>query len=739
MSFSRAQPGADRLYLPDARTTMTADHLVEAAIASAADCLRAGVLLQAIDWTRVAPERVQAMLRDLRARHVRIPGWLIRALLIAGHELPGELAGRLSAELSALNALNATAGSARERHAFSAVQRALLYRDHADADAVTAIVKRLQALGWADEAAELALSYGDAVPRALAAAGSSLAPHIQSLPITRARLSGFSTTHALAQDLVPAFAAQGWQAQVSEANFGEGLAELLYPSADSDGLILLMDFEGFAPRDWRRPADESLSVIREQADLLASALTAFAERAHHPLLINTVPSAPAPTAGLLDRHHALGLRRAIDLVNERILEAAGQSGQIIVCDADSALATVPPAQQTDPKLWYYGRIAYSAVASRALAKRFAQAWNLMKHGPLKVVAVDFDNTLWGGVYGDDGLDALVCGPEFPGNAFAAFQQECLRLKRQGMLLVGLSKNDSDAITVFERHPGMILRPDDFTATAIDWNPKPDNIRRLAAELNLGLDSVLFLDDSPHEREAMRQVCPEITVPEMPADPAARPPWLRGLAVTWPVRLTGEDERRAEMYAAERAGRAFRTQAVSLTDYLRGLEQRLDVARLRRETLPRVAQLHQRTNQFNLTTVRLTEAELAAMMEDEQSYVALLGRVTDRFGDHGIVIAATARIDGTIAEILSFLMSCRVIGREVERAFLGALLSELEWRGVREVTGSYVPSPKNGQVRDFYSSAGFRAFADEPDRAVWGWSAGSAAVPGSAFVTVQWET
>src|SRR5690606_27061603 len=222
--------------------------------------------------------------------------------------------------------------------------------------------------------------------------------------------------------------------------------------------------------------------------------------AQHPLLINTVPSAPAPTAGLLDRHHALGLRRAIDLVNERILEAAGQSGQIIVCDADSALATVPPAQQTDPKLWYYGRIAYSAVASRALAKRFAQAWNLMKHGPLKVVAVDFDNTLWGGVYGDDGLDALVCGPEFPGNAFAAFQQECLRLKRQGMLLVGLSKNDSDAITVFERHPGMILRPDDFTATAIDWNPKPDNIRRLAAELNLGLDSVLFLDDSPHERE-----------------------------------------------------------------------------------------------------------------------------------------------------------------------------------------------------------------------------------------------
>src|SRR5690606_15446634 len=169
-----------------------------------------------------------------------------------------------------------------------------------------------------------------------------------------------------------------------------------------------------------------------------------------------------------------------------------------------------------------GRIAYSAAASRALARRFAEAWHLLKRGPLKVLALDFDNTLWGGVYGDDGLGALVCGPEFPGNAFSTFQQECLRLKRQGMLLAGLSKNDPDAITVFDRPPGMVLRADDFAATAIDWNPKPENIRKLAAELNLGLDSFLFLDDSPHEREAMRQVCPDVTVPEMPADPAQRP-------------------------------------------------------------------------------------------------------------------------------------------------------------------------------------------------------------------------
>ena len=536
---------------------------------------------------------------------------------------------------------------------------------------------------------------------------------------------------------MPAFSALGWKAEISEANFGEGFAELLNPAGDDDCLVLLMDIEGFAPRDWRRTADDGLALVRERADLLASALAKFSEGAKKPLLINTIPSPSAPAAGLLDRQHAFGLRRAIDTINERILEAADRSGHIVICDADAALADLPLARQSDSKLWFYGRIAYSAAASRALAKGFAQAWHLLKRGPLKVVAIDFDNTLWGGVYGDDGIDALICGPEFPGNAFSALQQECLRLKQQGMLLVALSKNNPDAMTIFERHPGMVLKESDFTASAINWETKPDNIRKLASELNLGLDSFVFLDDSPHEREAMRQLCPAVTVPEMPSDPAARPLWLRRQFATWPVRLTLEDERRAEMYAAERQSKALKAGSVSLADYLQGLEQQLIVERVRRETIPRVAQMHQRTNQFNLTTVRLTEAELGAMIAEDSQHLALLGRVADRFGDHGIVIAATARIDGDSADILTLLMSCRVIGREVERAFLGALLAELERRGVRTVAGTYKPTPKNEQVRNFYPSVGFRQMSADAERTVWRWAVGDSRAAYSEFVTVQW--
>lgn len=728
---------ADRLDGADARRAPTASGLVDAVIGAAPECLKEGVLLQGIEWARVAPARVGAMLHDFSMRDIRVPSWLARSLLLGGHVLPAELAGRLSPELQTLGRVNEFNGSTEERRKFAAVHRSICQLDERDAEIVAAIVKRLQSLGWAEEAAELALSSWDSAPRLLNLAASAIEAHRRDLPAARVRVAGFSTTHLLAESLPPAFAALGWKAEISEANFGEGFAELLKPVEECDCLVLFMDIEGFVARDWRRTADDGLALARERADLLASALAKFSERAKAPLLINTIPSPPAPTAGLLDRQHALGLRRAIDLVNQRIVDAADQSGQIIVCDADAALADLPLARQSDPKLWFYGRIAYSAAASRALAKGFAQSWQLLKRGPLKVVAVDFDNTLWGGVYGDDGIGALVCGSDFPGNAFGAFQQECLRLKQQGVLLVGLSKNNADAITVFEQHPGMVLKADDFTATAINWEAKPDNIRRLAAELNLGLDSFLFLDDSPHEREAMRQMCPAVTVPEMPADPAARPLWLRRQVATWPVRLTDEDGRRSEMYAAERAASALKAQSVSLGDYLRGLEQRLTIEPVRPETIPRVAQMHQRTNQFNLTTVRLTEAELGAMVADTAQHLALLGRVTDRFGDHGIVIAATARIMGEAAEILTLLMSCRVIGREVERAFLGALLMELERRGVQTVTGIYKPTAKNDQVREFYPSSGFEQVFADADQTVWRWTVSDGEPPRSEFVTVQW--
>jgi FkbH-like protein len=226
------------------------------------------------------------------------------------------------------------------------------------------------------------------------------------------------------------------------------------------------------------------------------------------------------------------------------------------------------------------------------------------------------------------------------------------------------------------------------------------------------------------------------VPEMPQDPAERPSWLRRLTETWPVRVTAEDEARAELYAVERRARISRESASSFADYLLGLEQRLVLSLVSAATVARAAQMHQRTNQFNLTTLRLTEPEIAGLLEDDTRGLAIIGRVADKFGDHGIAIAATVTFEGSEAAIRTLLMSCRVIGREIERAFLGELLRELQRRGIARVRGEYVATPKNAMVRDFYTSCGFEG-SDEM-KAAWIFATGEKELPTSKFVTVGWE-
>jgi FkbH-like protein len=708
-SGGSATVGADDL--PPARLSLA--EIVDAAIDQAPEAVRRRVLLQAVDWSRVSPGRVAGMLAALDARRQALPRDIATALLVAGHTVANDAA--FSAELRALSNLN-------RGDIPSAAQAADLSRLAENGsiapEVASAVVKRLAALGDDDAACAVALAAWRFVPEALGPVRTRLASHLATLPALRIRLAGFSTTETLAADLGLAFGAMGRNARIVQSDFGTAVTTLLQPDDEAGLHIVLLDLDGLAAPDWRRPADAAHAQLMERADSLADALSAYAARSPSPLLINAIPVPPAPAAGLLDGRHISGIRRATHLVNERLHAASERHGNILVVDADHALADIPSSRHRDPRLWFYGRIAYSAEATRALAGAFARIWSLLAQGPAKVLALDLDNTLWGGTYGEDGIGRLACGLDFPGSAYRAFQQECLRLKQQGLLLVVLSKNDPDAMTVFARHPGMVLRTEDFAATAVNWEPKPDNIRRLAAELNLGLDSFVLLDDSPHEREAMRRLAPEVIVPELPADPALRPAWLRRLACTWPVRLTEEDARRSEMYAAERGARALKASAATVEDYLRGLDQRLTVSPAGPDAVTRVAQMHQRTNQFNLTTRRLTEAQVAALAGDPERGLVLMGRVVDRLGDHGVVIAATVAIDGTSAEIETFLMSCRVIGREIERAFLATLLTLLSRRGVERAIGRFAATARNAMVRDFYGANGFAFLEGDEAASVW---------------------
>ncbi|MDQ8698269.1 HAD-IIIC family phosphatase [Hyphomicrobium sp. LHD-15] len=712
--------------------------IVDAVIAAAPECLRQRVILPAIDWSKVPPPKVSLLLLSLAEAGLSVPRWLSKALLLAGHKLDAGSAQTLTASLAVLNRLNAASGEWNEREAVSGAIATLAYDPDIDPAVVGALLRRLMALSWDEEALRLALAHYHRMPHILNQIGDLLETHVAQLPAARLHVSGSSTTWTLIEAIRPAFAVEGVRAEIAEGLYGSALSDLITPPTDVDALVVLLDFESLLPRDWRLGSHDLENRLVAEAEVLANALEAFSTRTHVPLLINTLPVPSAPTAGFLDRSHATGLRRAVDILNARIFDAAERSSRIVVIDADQALSSISVQEQADPKLWYYGRIAYSADATRLMARAFAEAWQLQGRGRAKVLAVDFDNTLWGGVYSDDGPERLACSHDFPGNAYQALQKECLRLKGQGLLLVALSKNNADAISVFEQHPGMVLRADDFSATAINWQPKPENIRKLAADLNLGLDTFLFIDDSPHEREAMRRLCPEVMVPEMPSDPAERPIWLRRLAATWPVRITAEDETRATLYAVEREARKAKVGAASIDQFLAGLEQNLVLSFVSSKTAARAAQMHQRTNQFNLTTLRLTESDIARYMNDEASGIAVQGRVIDKFGDHGLVVAATVDIDAGEAIIRTLVMSCRVIGREIERAFVGELLRALARRGIRRVRGEFVPTPKNAMVRDFYASCGFTQTSTDAGRTTWLFVRDASDEPASTFVTASWE-
>ncbi|MCC0006700.1 MAG: HAD-IIIC family phosphatase [Hyphomicrobiaceae bacterium] len=714
------------------------DAVIDTLVEAAPQLIRQRQLLLAIDWSKVGAQTVRRLLERLADANMVLPAWLARSILNAGHALPESTATMLAPELQLLRQLNEAGTSHANAQTLDRTCE-LAIMAPPSGETAAAIVRRLVEIGAGNEACTVALAAWPVAPRALHLARDALSHRLQTLPGLKCAVAGFSTTSTFAKALVPAFAKRGIRIEPDEAPFGSAIAALHAPAGDAQASLLLLDAQSLIQTSWRLGLESVASDFAARLEALKQAVAVYSAESALPLIVNTLPAASVPILGHMDGYHQAGMAALTRRANAALAELAAQFANVVLVDADVALSRVAHGERSDPRLWFYGRIAYAEAAANELAEAFAAAWAMRTAKPLKVVALDFDNTLWGGVFGDDGMERLQCGDDPPGNAFKALQEECLRLKAQGKLLAGLSKNNPDALAVFERHPGMALRVDDFAATAVNWQPKADNIRTIAADLNLGLDSFIFLDDSPHEREAMRRLCPEVRVPEMPADPAVRPLWLRGLIETWPTRLTTEDMQRPAMYSAERKARELRAAASSYDDYLQGLDQRLTIESLTLRTLPRVAQLHERTNQFNPTTRRYSEADLTAFMDNPETFLTLLGAAEDRFGQHGIVIAAVARIDGRTAHIESLVMSCRVIARQVETAFLGALIEALCSRGVSDVVATYRPTAKNALVRDLYATHGFQPLeTGDKESSVWIWKAKDQQIPASPFVAVEWS-
>lgn len=410
-----------------------------------------------------------------------------------------------------------------------------------------------------------------------------------------------------------------------------------------------------------------------------------------------------------------GLHQAIAAFNENLYELARTNPMVKVIDIADFSKRYASSQLINWKYYFISHMLLNPMLAEAFQEWYKSQLQQIALYRKKCIVLDLDNTLWGGVLGEEGIEGIKIGGEYPGNAFLLFQQALLELAHCGVILCVCSKNnESDVLEVWDKHSSVLIKKDHLATYRINWLNKADNIRAMAEELNIGLDSILFIDDNPTERELVRQLLPMVETPDFPAQPYDLPAFFERLVATWfrIYSLTEEDKQKTEQYRQNAQRTHFQSKFGDMNEYIKSLAIRLKVHQPDAITLPRAAQMTQKTNQFNLTTRRYRDAEIKAFM-DAGHWVYLLS-VADRFGDNGItgmiIICHTpqgARID-------TFLLSCRILGKGIENAFLNTVLAELQHQGITRVMASYCPSKKNGQVQNFYDRAGFARLNHDPE-------------------------
>ncbi len=433
-------------------------------------------------------------------------------------------------------------------------------------------------------------------------------------------------------------------------------------------------------------------------------------------MLNTVPLPRAMTAQLVDHRSRAALGAAWRQANVELLRLAERYPSTVVIDLDPLLAQGVPA--VDPRLHSYARAHLSTPLLTAYAREIGHLGRQVVGALKKCLVLDLDDTLWGGVLGEDGVDGIELSGTHRGDAFTEFQRVVKQLGSQGVLLAVVSKNDQELVDeALRSRAEMVLHAEDFVRIIANWRPKHDNLMALADALNIGVDSLVFVDDSAFECGLVRHELPRVAVVQVGRDPALHIGAV--LADGWfDVReLTREDRTRPAAYRDELARKDFLDGFASIEDYLAELGVEVVLAPVAEPQVARTSQMTLRTNQFNLTTTRLQPAEVRALLTEPKA-LTLAIRSGDRFGDNGLVGAIFCHRDGDVVHVDNMLLSCRVFARGIEQACLSALLRHARATGATEVRGTYRPTAKNGGVRDFYPRSGFRPVGDDSEALVF---------------------
>ena len=419
--------------------------------------------------------------------------------------------------------------------------------------------------------------------------------------------------------------------------------------------------------------------------------------------------------GNLDAVHDTGLVAFVQAMSARFAKAAREDSALFIQDISYLAADFGLSRWHDLDFYALYKVAMTSDAIPYLAQSLAAMIGALLGKMKKCLVLDLDNTLWGGIVSEDEVTGLTIGHETAlGESFLAWQRYILQLKSRGILLAVCSKNDEDIAKSGFTHPDCLLKVEDFLSFQANWEPKSENIHRIADEIGIGLDSLVFIDDNPAERQIVRDQLPMVTVPEV--EGGAPFSYIRAIEqgkYFETLTLSADDLKRNATYQGNKERKKLQSCSGSYDDFLKSLDMKAEIGPFKEVYLERIAQLTNKSNQFNLTTRRYTEEELRHMAADTE-YITMYGRLTDRFGDNGLVSVVAGQREGSDLRILLWLMSCRVLKRGMEYAMLDSLVKRAREMGIEALIGDYFPTKKNGMVAKLYEEFGFTKTAEKPD-------------------------
>lgn len=524
-----------------------------------------------------------------------------------------------------------------------------------------------------------------------------------------ALLADFATQH-LSAVLKALAAKQRIQIEIYEGVYDGIELEVFDPNSqlyqfDPDFILFLNSTEKLRSK-YMHSSLTTPAWLEEKHEKIVSLWAAAKERSRATVIQSTFVVPHERIFGNYDKKVRGTFSQSIGELNQLISTSARDLNHVLVLDVDHLAGYVGRKHWFSEKLWALSKEPCALENIPLYAQNILDILSSSGGKVVKCVVLDLDNTLWGGVIGDDGVEGIALGDLGEGEVFVEFQRFILALKQRGIILAVCSKNEhSNAVLPFQKHPEMVLKESDIAVFVANWDNKADNIRHIQKTLNIGLDSMVFLDDNPFERNLVREMLPEVIVPELPEDPALYVRAICELNLFETTTFSNADLERGDMYRVEAQRTQLKTNFSRIEDYLKSLEMGVSLQKFNPFNLPRIAQLIQRSNQFNLATNRYSESDCEAFGKN-QGYFPFSLSLKDKFGDYGLISVIILKLSTEEVEIDEYLMSCRVLQRGVENFAMNSIFDLAKKLSVSRVKGKFIPTEKNAMVKEFYQQFGF---------------------------------